>query len=40
MKRFLRRPVAIRLKAAKILGMNRNTLHSKIKRLKIDVKGI
>jgi DNA-binding protein Fis len=26
------------LKAAKILGINRNTLHSKIKRLGIDVK--
>ena len=27
------------LKAAKILGINRNTLHTKIKKLKIDVRG-
>ncbi|MBU1147772.1 MAG: hypothetical protein KKD11_05405 [Candidatus Omnitrophica bacterium] len=26
------------LKAARILGINRNTLHSKIKKLKIDVR--
>ncbi len=27
------------IKAAKILGINRNTLHAKIKKLKIDVRG-
>jgi two-component system nitrogen regulation response regulator GlnG len=34
----LRRTEGNQLKAAKILGINRNTLHSKIKKLKINIR--